>query len=371
LCSIGLFAAFSCGFLDQAPNRLAASRPLPLLGAPALEATTALAGLGVLVPISLLRSDRIRALATLGAALALLWASLAAAGHLAAELAQSGKPAMRLSLGPAFWILAGVAVLAMLDAAQRARLGLVARLGLGGLVACGFTLMMLAGTFDSLALAQEFAAHRIAFVAALWRHLGLVGASLLLALAAGIPLALLIRRHQPLRKPVLATLGVLQTIPSIALFGVLIVPLSALGAAWPRLKDIGVGGTGPAPAVLALTLYALLPLVRGFHVGLTEVPLDVKDAARGLGFDRHRLFLDVELPLALPALLSGLRVVTIQAIGLATVAALIGAGGLGTFVFQGIGQYALDLVLVGAIPIVLVALAADLVFQLAIGAARR
>jgi osmoprotectant transport system permease protein len=323
------------------------------------------------MPISLLPSDKWRSLAALGVAFTLVWACLAAAGHFAAELAMAGKPAMRLSLGSAFWILASIAVLAVLDAAQRAHIGLVARVGLVGFGVCGFTVMALTGTFDSLSLAKEFTAHRGEFVTELSRHLALVGAALLLALAGGTPLVLLILRYGAMRKFVLATLGIVQTIPSIALFGMLIVPLSALGATLPVLKDIGIGGTGPAPAIIALTLYSLFPLVRGFTVGLTEVPENVKDAARGLGFDRRRMFFDVELPLALPALLSGLRVVTIQAIGLAAVAALIGAGGLGTFVFQGIGQYALDLVLLGAIPIVLLALAADLAFQLVIGVVRR
>jgi osmoprotectant transport system permease protein len=371
LCCIGLITAFFCGFLDQAPNRLASSTPLPLFDAPRLEAASAIIGLGLLMPISLVPTDRIRSLATFGAALALLWACLAAAGHFAAELAQNSKPAMRLSLGPAFWILTGIAVLALLDAAQRASLGLVARIALVGFVCGGFTLMAYAGTFDSLSLAKEFAAHRIAFLMELRRHLALVGGALLLALTAAVPLVLLILRNESLRKFVLASLGIVQTIPSIALFGVLIAPLSALGAALPVLKDLGIGGTGPAPAIIALTLYSLLPLVRGSYIGLTEVAPDVKDAALGLGYDRRRLFFDVELPLALPALLSGLRVVTIQAIGLAAVAALIGAGGLGTFVFQGIGQYALDLVLLGAIPIVLMALAADLLFQLLIRVTRR
>jgi len=371
LCCIGLATAFFGGFLERAPNRLAASAPLPLLEAPGFEASSAIISLGLFMPISLILSDRVRSLATCGAAAALLWACLAAAGHFAAELAETGKPAMRLSLGPSFWILVGVAVLALLDAAQRASLGLAASFGLGGLVVGGFTLMAMTGTFDSLSLAKEFASHHVEFLIELRRHLALVGAALLLALAVGIPLVLLILRHEPLRSLVLPSLGIVQTIPSIALFGILIAPLSALGGAVPVLKDIGIGGTGAAPAIIALTLYSLFPLVRGFHVGLTEVPPDVKDAALGLGFDRRRLFLDVELPLALPALLSGLRVVTIQAIGLATVAALIGAGGLGTFVFQGIGQYALDLVLVGAIPVVLLALAADLMFQVLIGAARR
>ena len=120
----------------------------------------------------------------------------------------------------------------------------------------------------------------------------------------------------------------------------------------PLLRGLGINGTGPAPAVLALTLYSLLPLVRGFYTGFGEVAMEVKDAAAAIGFGWRRRFIEVELPLALPALISGLRVVTIQAIGLASVAALIGAGGLGTFIFQGIGQYALDLVLVGAIPVI-------------------
>lgn len=370
-CCIGLVAAFFTGFLEQAPNRLASRTPLPLLEAPWLEATSAITGLGLLMPISLIPSDRIRSLATVGSALLLLWGCLAAAGHLATDLAPTGRPAMRLSLGPASWVLTAVAVLALLDAAQRAPSGLAARMGLLALVVGGFTLMALAGTFDSLSLAKELADHRAEFSIELRRHLLLVGAALLLALSAGIPLVLSILRNDALRKFVLPCLGIVQTIPSIALFGILITPLSALSSAVPALKDIGIGGTGLAPAIIALTLYSLFPLVRGFYVGLTEVPPDVKDAALGLGFDRRRLFLDVELPLALPALLSGLRVVTIQAIGLATVAALIGAGGLGTFVFQGIGQYALDLVLVGAIPVVLLALVADLVFQLLIGAVRR
>jgi osmoprotectant transport system permease protein len=371
MCCIGLVAAFFGGFLERAPNRLAAGTRLPLLDAPGFEASCAIIGLGLFMPISLIPSNRVRSLATFGAALVLLWASLAAAGHLAADLAEGGKPAMRLSLGPSFWILVGVALLALLDATQRASLGLAARLGLGSLVVGGIAFLAMTGTFDSLSLAKEFASHRVEFLVELRRHLALVGMALLLALAVGIPLVFLVLRHGSLRGLVLSSLGIVQTIPSIALFGVLIAPLSALGGAAPVLKDLGIGGTGAAPAIIALTLYSLFPLVRGFTVGLIEVPPAVKDAAQGLGFDRRRLFLDVELPLALPALLSGLRVVTIQAIGLATVAALIGAGGLGAFVFQGIGQYALDLVLVGAIPVVLLALAADLVFQVSIGATRR
>jgi len=155
----------------------------------------------------------------------------------------------------------------------------------------------------------------------------------------------------------------LQTIPSIALFGLLIIPLAAIAAAVPPLAALGVGGIGVAPAIVALVLYALLPIVRNTVAGLTGVDAAVINAALGMGLTSGQIFRRVELPLALPVFLAGLRIVTVQAIGLAVVAALIGAGGLGTFVFQGLGQYAVDLVLLGAVPAILLALAADFVLQ--------
>jgi osmoprotectant transport system permease protein len=143
----------------------------------------------------------------------------------------------------------------------------------------------------------------------------------------------------------------------------LIVPLSFIAAHVPLARAIGIGGIGAAPAVIALVLYGLLPLVRSADAGLRNVPADVRESARGMGMTPRDIFWKIDLPLALPALISGLRVVTVQSIGLATVAALIGAGGLGTFVFQGIGEYALDLVLVGALPTILLAVLIDALFQ--------
>jgi osmoprotectant transport system permease protein len=152
-------------------------------------------------------------------------------------------------------------------------------------------------------------------------------------------------------------------VPSIALFGLLLVPLSALAAAFPGLAALGIGGIGMAPAIIALILYSLLPVVRNGVAGLAGVDAGVIDAARGMGMSRRQLFWQVELPLAMPLLLAGLRIVIVQAIGLAVVAALIGAGGLGTFVFEGLGQYAADLVLLGALPAIGLALAADFLLQ--------
>ena len=144
----------------------------------------------------------------------------------------------------------------------------------------------------------------------------------------------------------------------------MMVRLSALTIALACLSlALGIGGIGPAPAIIALILYALLPIVRNTLAGIAGGDPAVVDAARGMGMTRHQLFWRVELPLSLPLLFAGLRIVTVQAVGLAVVAALIGAGGLGSFVFEGLGQYATDLVLLGALPAILLALAADFVLQ--------
>ncbi|MGH6835883.1 MAG: ABC transporter permease [Methylocella sp.] len=371
LCSLGLAVVSFGGFLNHAQNRLATGVAYPLFNAPALETATAMIGLCALAFLSFARGQKLRSFATILGAALILWGSLAGAGHFAALLMQGGPPAARASLGPAFWTLASVAILAIVDAVQRGNFGFFARASIGTAFCAGFFLMAAAGDFDNLSLAREFLNNRGIFVTELLRHLGLVGAAIFFALMIGVPLTVLVLRKKAVAGFVFANLSILQTIPSIALFGVLIAPMSKLSEALPFLHALGINGTGPAPAVLALTLYSLLPLVRGFHTGLSEVAMEVKDAATAIGFGARRMFIEVELPLALPALVSGLRVVTIQAIGLASVAALIGAGGLGTFIFQGIGQYALDLVLVGAIPVILLALLANFIFEMLLGLARR
>ncbi|HET6379056.1 MAG TPA: ABC transporter permease [Methylocella sp.] len=371
LSGLGIAAVTLGSFVTFAPNRLAAGAPYYLWEAPLAPAASATGALCGLALLSFVQKAGARAVAAVILSAMLLWAGLAGAGGLAAHLMESAPRAARVSPGPAFWLLSGVALFAAAHAAQRGSFSLLTRAVIGAALGAGFFLMAAAGQFDNLSIAREFAHHSSAFASALLRHIALAGAAVLLALTAGAPLTVLILKKTAAAGPVFAALGVIQSMPSIALFGVLIAPLSKLSESLPLLHDLGIGGTGPAPAVLALTLYALLPLVRGFYTGFSQVSLGVKEAAAGIGFGGWRMLLDVELPLALPALLSGLRVVTVQAIGLAAVAALIGAGGLGTFIFQGIGQYALDLVLIGAIPIILLALLVNLVFELLLRAARR
>jgi osmoprotectant transport system permease protein len=298
-----------------------------------------------------------------GLAAALLLLVLAAGGQAASALMIGAKPAVRISLGTAFWTLAACAALAIVDALQRLDAGSAVRLLVAGAIVTGITVMAVAGTFEALSIAREYASRRVLFADAVWRHLVLVAGSVGLAVVIGFPLGVAAARSPRLQGPVFAVLNLLQTIPSIALFGLLIVPLSALAAAIPLLATVGVGGIGVAPAIVALVLYALLPVVRNTTVGLAGVDRSVIDAGLGMGLTSRQIFQRVELPLALPVLLAGLRIVTVQAIGLAVVAALIGAGGLGTFVFEGLGQYALDLVLLGALPAIFLALAADFFLQ--------
>jgi osmoprotectant transport system permease protein len=181
-------------------------------------------------------------------------------------------------------------------------------------------------------------------------HLWLVGVSMLLAIAIGVPLGVLLTRRPKWKALVLGSTNVIQTIPSLALFGLLL-PLPWLGARADRL------------AIVALALYALLPIVRNTYVGIASISPPVREAAVAMGLTSGQLLWHVELPLALPVMLAGIRVAAVITIGIATIAAAIGAGGLGEFIFRGIAMVDNGVILAGAIPAALIALAADLLLS--------
>ncbi|MGA2905175.1 MAG: ABC transporter permease [Candidatus Korobacteraceae bacterium] len=181
-------------------------------------------------------------------------------------------------------------------------------------------------------------------------HLWLVGVSMLLAIAIGVPLGILLTRRPKWKAVVLGSTNVIQTIPSLALFGLLL-PLPWLGARADRL------------AIVALALYALLPIVRNTYVGIAGISPPVREAALAMGLTSGQLLWHVELPLALPVMLAGIRVAAVITIGVATIAAAIGAGGLGEFIFRGIAMVDNGVILAGAIPAALMALAADLLLS--------
>ena len=177
-------------------------------------------------------------------------------------------------------------------------------------------------------------------------HLWLVGASIILAVLIGIPLGILITRKPGLSRPVLGGANVIQTIPSLALFGFL------LPAPW-------IGERADRLAILALTLYALLPMIRNTYTGIKGVDRAVIEAGRGMGMTDWQLLMQVELPLALSVIIAGVRVATVISVGLATIAAAIGAGGLGEYIFRGLAMVNNNVILAGAVPAALLALLAD------------
>ncbi len=177
-------------------------------------------------------------------------------------------------------------------------------------------------------------------------HLFLVAIAITIATAVGIPLGILITRKPNLSSGILSIANILQTVPSLALFGFLIsVPV--------------IGGIGAVPAIFALTLYALLPIIRNTYTGIIGVDPAIREAGRGMGMTDWQLLSQVEIPLAMGVILAGVRVSTAISVGTATIAAAIGAGGLGALIFQGISMVNNQLILAGAVPAAAIALIAD------------
>jgi osmoprotectant transport system permease protein len=198
---------------------------------------------------------------------------------------------------------------------------------------------------------QFMTSHRVEVLAATREHLILVLISMAVATAIGVPLGLMIVGRPRLRVAALAVASVLQTIPSLALFGFLI-PLPF------------IGGIGAHTAIVALVLYALLPVLRNTYVGLTSVDPAILEAAEGMGMTEQQILFRVRLPLASSFIMAGIRTAAVITIGIATIAAAIGAGGLGTFIFRGVAMVNDAVILAGAIPAAILALLADFLLGL-------
>jgi len=195
---------------------------------------------------------------------------------------------------------------------------------------------------------QFFLRHQQEILQATLEHIWLVGLTMIFAIAIGVPLGILVTRKPWLSRPILGGANIAETIPSLALFGFLL-PVPWLGGRADRL------------AIAALTLYALLPIIRNTSAGITGVDRAVREAARGMGMTDRQILFQVELPLSFSTMLAGIRIATVLTIGIATIAATVGAGGLGEFIFRGLAMVNDQLILAGAIPAALLALAADFV----------
>lgn len=286
------------------------------------------------------------------------------AGEIALQLVQQGSPLARTSPGSGLWLALALCLLIASDIIRRLTPRALWRWLLNAQLWLLPCLLLWHGSLDQLSLLKEYANREDVFNDALRQHLWLLFGTLLPGLLLGLSIGFALWRRPHWQAPVFTFLNVIQTIPSVALFGLLIAPLAGLTRHFPWLGDIGISGTGLAPALIALVLYALLPLVRGVVTGLQQVPREALESATAMGMSGGQRFRQVQMPLALPILLRSLRVVSVQTVGMAVVAALIGAGGFGALVFQGLLSSALDLVLLGVIPTIALAVVVDAVFAL-------
>jgi osmoprotectant transport system permease protein len=353
-----------------APNRLVSGEAVsffsliqgPVWGLAALLAT--------LLMLALAPPQRVRLWLTVAAATALVVGLAGLAAHHAVQGVSEDTPFGRTSLGSGLWGAWLLLGLLLADAMQSLRAGTLTRLVVAAASLLPLALLLTSGAADELSIMKEYANRGDAFWEAIARHGQIVALALCFTLAIGLPLGWATHRYAVVARAMFPVLNIIQTIPSIALFGLLMAPLAWLAASWPALGRAGISGVGLAPGVLALTLYSLLPVVRGTLAGLAQVPSAVTQAAQGLGFSSAQLFWQAQVPLALPVVLGGVRTASIQAVGLAAVTALIGAGGLGSLMFEGLFSSAQDLVLLGVVPIVVMGALVDGVFKGLIGLTR-
>ncbi len=362
------FTALLTPFMTLAANRIVAGEGV---------AVWRLAGPAVTLP------GLVALMVGLALGLLLAWPRLRLAGALLGLaglvwLLSQGAPALlegagdyaRVSPGAGFWSLLVIFLLLMADALSSLAPGPLARAGLLAASLGALALLLRSGALAELSILQEYASRQGPFRDALQRHLGLGFGSLVVAAAIGLPLGVLCHRRAGLRRAVLPVLSFLQTIPSLAMFGFMIPLLGWVGHTIPGAQAIGIAGIGFAPAFLALVFYSLLPVVANTVAGLQSTPPAALEAARGMGMTVWQRLIRVEMPLGLPVILAGLRIVLVQNIGLAVIAGLIGGGGFGAFVFQGLNQTATDLILLGALPTVALALTAAIVMDIFVELAR-
>ena len=356
-------AAVALPFVNVAPNRLVSGEPralwqiwafTPLLLGAALASTVALAfwpGRTALW-LTFLLSEALF--------IVLFWS----AGQAATQMAAVESPLARTSVGSGLWLWLALCLLVCSDAIRRLTPQPVWRWLLNAQFWVIPLLILFSGDLNQLSLLKEYVNRQEVFDNALAQHLTILFGTLIPALLLGVPLGMWCYRHTSRQGAVFTVLNVIQTIPSVALFGLLIAPLAGLVKSFPALAAAGIAGTGLTPALIALVLYALLPLVRGVVAGLSQVPPDVLESAHAMGMSARQCFWKIQLPLALPLLVRSLRVVTVQTVGMAVIAALIGAGGFGALVFQGLLSSALDLVLLGVVPTIALAVVLDALFAL-------
>lgn len=359
-CGVDVLAACLCAggfmlpFLNSKANRLVAGDPVYLANIPGMFWPVIPAVIAVLVFTGRFRRAEVFRVAVVSAVL--VWVTLLSGTFAKSVMAASAFS--RVSFSTGYWIFFLGCFLFFMQAYTVTQNPFKRLLYLVFMVAPP-VLIVMSGRLDSMSVMLEYANYSGRFYRELFTHIAISFGSVLLACAAGIPLGIFSAKRPGRGGKVFDFLNIVQTVPSIALFGLLMVPLAWLSTRSELLRDAGVSGIGWAPAVIALFLYSLLPVVRNTYEGIKSIDSGVLEAAKGVGMTSSDVLLKVELPLSLPVILNGSRVALVQSIGNTAVVSLIGAGGLGIFIFQGLGQSAVPLIMLGTIPTILLAVLAD------------
>ncbi len=356
---VGL-ASLIPGWFSLRPNRIASGSDVSLWDGAGWPVMAALLLLWlVCLAVGVYGRGRFKAAVLAAAANLVIVSALLVAGWASGRILDGQSDIARVSLSAGFWLTLIAAYIVIHAARQRLadwgfRRNLVALVGPVVLV-----VLLAGGWLDETSILREFAGYEDRFLQELRQHIVLFAGSVGVGTVLGVALGIWASRSRRAERPIFFVTNITQTIPSLALFGLLIVPLSELSFAFPWLRDLGIRGVGMTPAMIALVVYSLLPIARNTFVGLRQVDPAAIDAGLGMGMSRRQVFRKIEAPLAAPVVLEGVRIAAVQAVGLAAVAAFIGAGGLGWFILRGAGQQAVDLILVGALPIVVLALVVD------------
>lgn len=360
--AIMLFSILLPGFLSVKETRISAALPVSLARVSVIGLVVLLAFSGVTI---LLSFSGYYFLMGLAGGLAPVYGFFLA-GSSAVQIASETGPFARVSPSTGLWILLLAGYVVVFAARRKLKDKRILSSLLVLIPIASFAVLLGSGHLRELAIMKEYANRSDRFLEETVRHLLIAGGAVVAGVIIGVPLGVAANSSPKVEKPVFGVVNFIQTIPSIALFGLLIAPLSYLSRSLPFLRELGITGVGWAPAMIALVLYSLLPIVRNTYSSLKVIPADTVEAARAMGMSRLQVLGKVEIPISLPVVLAGVRTAAVQAVGNTTMAALIGAGGLGVFVFQGLGQAAMDLVLLGALPIVALALIVDSLMQLLI-----
>lgn len=361
---IGL-VSFLLSWFELRPNRIASGEHLNLWEGAGWEFSTVILSLWLICLILSLNKKGTQQALVLGVAANLILVSgFVIAGLSAGNLLRDAESLARVSLGAGFWLNFLAAYILIFAARQSLDISRVWRHAITWTGLAAIVLILALGLLNDLSIIQEFRNQDERFIRELLQHVLLFAGSVAIGTMLGIPLGIWAARSSRAEKPIFFIANVTQTIPSLALFGLLIAPLSALSSAFPVLREFGIRGIGTTPAIIALVIYSLLPIVLNTYVALRRLDAAVIDAGLGMGMSRPQVFRRIEVPLAAPIILEGVRTASVQAVGNTAVAALIGAGGLGHFIFDGLNKTVPDLVMAGAIPIILLALVVDAVMRI-------